>query len=541
MMRLSQFLKLLAGSFLAGVVCPELSAQDALVTNVSRFEIPFEVEVPAGEKAQGFAVLYSSIDNGATWEKLQTVPAAQQAFQFAAPRDGTYAFAVRMTDAAGNLQSAIVGSLPELQVTVDTTAPELRLELYEVSPGQVVLNWQTSESADSLKSLTLEYADGQSGKWIPVSATSVSTGQTSLQVAAGSVVSVRGTLVDNAGNRSSKSTQLVLKSSVSQSPTTTQHAAPLLPTIAGNQPMGPSPFANYGQSQAFSGMNPGISPTPNNTSALRTSAVNPPAIAHDGPHANAPIVPGATVVNNPTTGFTPSVQPTIPSSRQAIPAEASFANAEPSLVNSQLFDLIYQVEDVGPSGVGSVDIYITENGGQQWFRYGNDPDLQSPFQVDVRGEGTFGFAVRVRNGLGFADPPPQPGEAPSIVVTVDQTMPAVNLATPTVLSEGSGVVNFQWQISERLPAATPVRLEYSTTSTGPWTPAFDWQADTGNYQWPIRQGMPGAIYFRLLARDAAGNVGSAQTNQPVLIDLKRPTVRSLRVQAVSANRSIGGY
>ena len=47
--------------------------------------------------------------------------------------------------------------------------------------------------------------------------------------------------------------------------------------------------------------------------------------------------------------------------------------------------------------------------------------------------------------------------------------------------------------------------------------------------------MPASIYFRLLARDAAGNIGSAQTSQPVLIDLKRPKARMLGVQSASQN------
>jgi hypothetical protein len=42
--------------------------------------------------------------------------------------------------------------------------------------------------------------------------------------------------------------------------------------------------------------------------------------------------------------------------------------------------------------------------------------------------------------------------------------------------------------------------------------------------------MPPSLYFRLLARDAAGNVGMSQTIQPVIVDLKRPVGRILRVQ-----------
>ncbi|MEZ6041771.1 MAG: hypothetical protein R3C20_14795 [Planctomycetaceae bacterium] len=545
---------MLASTGLAGLALPDLSAQETVATNVSRFEIPFEVEAAPGETAQGFAVLYGSLDGGATWDKLQTVAAADEVFQFSAPRDGTYAFAVRMADAAGNLQSEIVGSRPELQVRVDTTAPELRLDLYEVAPGEVVLGWQTPDAAADLQSLSLEYADGQDGRWKTVPVTQPTLGQTSLQVAAGSVVSVRGTLVDAAGNQTHKSAQLVLKpvGAPQKDPTSLPTASPNTPTgstvsnqAVGSglpvQAMGPNPFAPTGNGPTFAGISPQIAPG--------TSATRPPAaVPFAGGFTNAgsvmpPVAPGFTqpAVAGPVPGYSSAPVTSTPPAAAAIPAQQTVGSNQPLLVNSSIFDLMYQVEDVGPSGVGSVEIYITENGGQEWFTYGNDSDLQSPFQVDVRGEGTFGFAVRVRNGLGFVDPPPQPGDVPSIVVTVDQTAPLIHMAAPTVRPDGSGIVDLQWQITEQMPSGSPVRLEYSTAPTGPWTPAFDWQSDAGYYQWPVRPGTPPSMYFRLLARDAAGNVGSVQTTQPVLIDLKRPTVSGLRIQAVSTGRPTPGY
>jgi hypothetical protein len=84
-----------------------------------------------------------------------------------------------------------------------------------------------------------------------------------------------------------------------------------------------------------------------------------------------------------------------------------------------------------------------------------------------------------------------------------------------------------------------VRLEYATAPNGPWTPVFDWQADQGGYQWAIRPGTPSSLHFRLLARDGAGNVGVAQTPQAVIVDLKKPVGRLLRVQAASHSMSPG--
>jgi hypothetical protein len=48
--------------------------------------------------------------------------------------------------------------------------------------------------------------------------------------------------------------------------------------------------------------------------------------------------------------------------------------------------------------------------------------------------------------------------------------------------------------------------------------------------------MPPAVYFRLTARDQAGNLAAAQTPQPVVVDLKKPTARLIRVQPVQVQQ-----
>ncbi len=511
-MTLRQFLRMCRGPVAACAVTASGFAQETLVTNSARFQIPFEIETAAGESPQGFAVLFGSQNGGATWERLQTVPASQQHFQFAAPRDGIYAFAVRMMDAQGNLMSSVEGSRPELQVSIDTTAPELRLQLLESAPGQLFLNWQISDPNLEVKSLTLEYTEGQDGRWKKIEAAPVISGRVPLEVSEGTVISVRGAVMDSAGNRGTATTEVVLKARSGVRPDFQIAATPQSGNSVNVEPIGVNPFSQ--QHSGFDNLSIG---TTNETP--KTS--RPTAAAQTGFNAAEAFVPETAVpLTNPATRF----------------QRGAAAPADRQLVNNCVFDLVYEVQDVGPSGVGAVELFVTEDGGQQWFRYGNDTDLQSPLQVDVQGEGTFGFAVRVRNGLGIADPPPQPGEAPAIVVTVDQTAPLVKFSQPTVIPEGNGLVVLKWEVSDQNPSPAPIRLEYAESGTGPWKPIFDWQQDTGSLRWPVPQGSSPALHFRLLACDAAGNVSTQQSAQPVLIDMKRPTVSGLRVQAVSNAR-----
>ena len=504
-------------------------AEEPLVTNVGRFEIPFEIEAEPGQRPEGFAVLFSSQDGGRTWEKLSTVPAVSQGFTFTAPRDGHYSFAIRTTDAQGNLQQAIQGSPPELEVIVDTVSPDVQLELMEGGNGQIFVNWVIKDASVAPQTLSIEYADGTDGRWKPVRFVPAVNGQAAIQCGGSSVVSVRAAVKDVAGNQGERSSQLVLRNTgvatnAGVANSYSQSNAPAL---------GPSPFTSMNSAdQPYAG-NGLTLPTNSNGTFLPDAPVataETPKIqsgSSSGSMLQIPTGPAQMQYATNPVAFYDSPTP-------GVMKEASYQPVTGAqVIKHHIFDLEYQVDDVGPSGVSAVELYVTEDGGQNWFTYGNDDDLRSPVLIDTRGEGTFGFAVRVRNGLGFADDPPQPGQAPEMVVTVDESLPVIELAQPTMRTDGFGTIHLSWQVRDRNPATTPVRLEYAAAPNGPWTPVFDWQYDQSSYQWGVRPGTPTQMYFRLLARDAAGNVASAQTTQAVVVDLRRPVGRLLRVQAVS--------
>jgi len=507
-------------------------AEEPVVTNIGHFQIPFDVETEPGQAVQGYAVLFGSQDAGSRWDRLQSVPAAQSVFMFAAPRDGRYSFAIRMTDLQGNVQAPAANSPPELDVIVDTIAPDLKLELFESGASQPVVNWTCTDTSAVPESLVIEFAEGGNGRWKPLQMRPSANGQTLIPVTAGSVVAVRASISDLAGNRVEATSQIVSPGGAIAA----NNGATAAPQQYRPAALGPSPFSPPASSQPRKA-NPPVKPTtsPGATASLPTPGSAVPAAG--APFTAPPLTMPATVPMNPAqppiAGFTNANGYPAPKEAQAV-----VDPAKPQIVNVHIFDVDYQVEDVGPSGVGAVELFVTENDGQEWFRYGNDADLKSPFHVDVRGEGTFGFAVRVRNGLGFVDAPPQPGQVPEIAVTVDGSAPVIEFSQPTLRADGFGTMDLAWQVSDAHPHATPVRLEYSTTPAGPWTPVFDWQINHNGYQWAIRPGIPSSLYFRLLARDEAGNIGTAQTPQPVIVDLIKPIGRLLRVQAVSHSAAV---
>ncbi|MEZ6129067.1 MAG: hypothetical protein R3C59_10310 [Planctomycetaceae bacterium] len=561
--------------FAALTVSASAVAAGPLTTNTTSFRIPFAVESSNGTAPGGQAILFASRDGG-PFEQIQRVPADRRGFQFSAPAEGRYAFAVRVTDAGGQVAGDAEPLTPELEVIVDTTPPVLHLQLAEKAPGEVSVSWTCSEAGVTPGSLRLEYAEGSDGRWMPLNSVAQATGQTTVQSRPGSSVSVRGFISDLAGNQGGGSGQIVLNASAtrSQSPNTAETRSASGSVMKGSQAFGASPFPAFGQDSPVAAT-PSVSQSVNDeTNAEPVISFPPkslPGYRVPAPNGSGFGIPGATqptplYINSgssggPTLSSAPAIQQQ-PVHRQSVPSFhatpathnqspgngltaagfSSYSVPTPSvhggqLVNNRVFDIAYEVQDVGPSGVSAVQLFVTENNGQEWFRYGDDADMRSPFPVDTRGEGTFGFEVRVRNGLGFSDPPPQPGDLPSIVVTVDQTPPVAELAQPKVVASGQGHIQLEWRVTDTHPSATPVRLEQAVSTSGPWTPVFDWQTDRRTLDMPILPGMPNAVYFRLLARDEAGNVSVAQTPHPVLIDQQRPTAKLLSIQAASNTRS----
>ena len=203
-------------------------------------------------------------------------------------------------------------------------------------------------------------------------------------------------------------------------------------------------------------------------------------------------------------------------------------------MQSRQFQIDYQVDDVGPSGIAAVELFVTQNDGKKWYRYGIDEDRQSPFDVDVPGDGLYGFAMRVVSGAGLTDPPPRPGQKPDIVIEVDASPPVVQLFP---LKQGQGAqsnrILITWQAEDYNLAERPIALSWSPDPEGPWKLVTDWLPNTGEYVWTVPQGIPPRLYLRVVARDAIGNMARVDTPQPVLVDLARPSARIVNVESAT--------
>ena len=210
------------------------------------------------------------------------------------------------------------------------------------------------------------------------------------------------------------------------------------------------------------------------------------------------------------------------------------------------FDIGYQVEQQGPSGVHHVDLWVTRDDGQNWVKWSQHDGRETPIHVvlDARAntqrEGLYGFRLVPVSGAGLSEREPTRGDAPDMRVIVDLTPPRIEWYDPVADPHDPGVLVFQWRATDQNFGDNPITLEWAENRAGPWrsvaetadavVPAARTDAaarrlpNNGRYPWRVPTGLPPRVYIKITARDAAGNEQVGIT-EPVLIDLHKPRAK----------------
>ena len=205
----------------------------------------------------------------------------------------------------------------------------------------------------------------------------------------------------------------------------------------------------------------------------------------------------------------------------------------PRMVNSRLFELEYDIDSVGPSGIARVELWGTRDGGKTWRSFAVNYNKRSPLLVSVDEEGVYGFRVVVTNGSGLGGIPPKSGDVPDLWIGVDLTKPTARIVSAQQgVDAEAGQLIISYRADDKMLAARPVSLSFAETHGGPWIPIASGLENTGRYAWPVDSRTPSQFFLRLEVRDEAGNVGVHETADPVTIDQARPTIRVRDVHPV---------
>lgn len=485
---------------------------DTWPLNQRGFDIPIRIDQARRAEIREL-ILLASTDQGRTWNKVAVASPEQQQFAFQAPTDGVYWFSICVVDRQGNQDppdpfQAQVGQ----KVLVDTVRPELRIVSAERQGDDVVVRWEAIDQNLDLGTLRLQYRTTETppGVWNPVHVAPAVAGQALFRPAGVGAVSVRLEVQDLAKNASSAQAE-----------------------VAGG--MATTAYTTTGQGKDWTpihGGQPAV--VRENPPRERPENVAPLGTGTNSPH------PGASVVASSQPGLT-GVSPAVPA-----PPRPPRGPAPPAqMVNSNRVTLDYEVARFGPSGVGSVDLYVTRDEGRTWQRIGGEANLGAAGPADLQGtgpmrrsltvdlpeDGVYGFHLVVRSGAGLGKPPPQNGDPPQMRVEVDRTAPEARLYAPEPDPRRRDSLILRWTATDRNLTANPVTLQSARQQGGPWENIGPAELpNTGQFVWQVPPtGIPPRVYLRLTVRDTAGNNGVAETTEPVLVDLTEPEVRLIGV------------
>ena len=188
------------------------------------------------------------------------------------------------------------------------------------------------------------------------------------------------------------------------------------------------------------------------------------------------------------------------------------------MVNTKKFTMNFEVKDVGTTGISTVDLWCTQDM-RTWKKLESVQQLANALVVEVKEEGTFGFTLVAHNGNGLSKAPPQAGELPQVWVSVNTTPPAVAISGVEMsLTSKTPSMIIRWTAKDRNFGPRPVTLSYAANAEGPWTLLSANVENTGRYEWPLPATVPPTMYMRVQAADLNGNVGYAQTENPVHLE-----------------------
>jgi hypothetical protein len=204
------------------------------------------------------------------------------------------------------------------------------------------------------------------------------------------------------------------------------------------------------------------------------------------------------------------------------------------LVRSKRINLNYDVQEVGKSGVSVVELWYTDGKSWQLRNQKRDPQPPYVYDIELEAEGLYGFSLVARSGVGLGEQPPRVGDPPQIWIEADWTKPRVSLHRVEV-GQGidTGSLFVTWSAEDlNLDRDGSITLSYAERPDGPWTAFAPNQNNTGRYVWRMPPAVPFQFYVRVEATDRAGNVGNADSGEPVKVDLNRPKARVTTIEPV---------
>ncbi|MSQ94494.1 MAG: hypothetical protein EXR98_08050 [Gemmataceae bacterium] len=492
-------------------------ATDAAASQSSRhftksqtFDLPIKMDAAERLKLQEFRLYMRTPST--PWQLHDRGSATQTKFTCKVPRDGEYWFTLVIVDREGCMDPPDVNlEAPGQRVIVDTVAPVIQVQSWTSPENDMCLRCTVQDANPD--HATLKAVCRTDGGDIPLELVPNQPGTFRLKGETLMRFPVVVSVMDLAKNVSTKEVNVREMISSALIPPVPKGRAEVAQTGGNTDPRGigslPPPR-----------FDPPPPPPKTDTPSKVVDFVAPPPPLNPGSSSNA--------------GTPPSNVAPPPVKTPALPPETAQPGSAPhQLINTTRAAIDFRIDQVGPSGLGKVEIYMTRDKGQTWHRLSEAADKRSPADVNLPGDGVYGIRIVVTNGNGFGGKAPVRGDAPHCTLEVDTTAPFVQLRSAEVIAS-SGHVELRWNATDNNFGADPVSLFYRTSPDGAWQVIARGVKNDGVHRWTFPRDAGGQFFFKIEAADRAGNMSQDISRQPVVIDMTEPRATVVGVTGSAA-------
>jgi hypothetical protein len=489
---------------------PSAQTPKKMYTKTAKFDLP--VQMHESLRANVHEVRLYVKTATTSWKLQEAGQATLTRFTYRVPEDGEYWFSLATVDRNGKQTPEDVSQeAPSLRVVVDRQPPALVVQPWTSPEGEAALRCTVQDPNADLASLrmvartptgemALEPLPGHAGAFRLRGAEAATTVRVTAADLAGNLAAHEVEAKDLPGARASAPRSAPETTSVSARPDSRPHAnsAPALPLVSNVAPPNQTPSIIEG---------------PAKTTPFESVAVTRPPVTQVAHVTPAPMA-------LETAGAIPlPAKASAPAALEAGPRGT--APSDRQLLNTTRASVEYRIDQVGPSGVGKVEVFVTNDQGQSWQRLREYPDRRSPADVDLPGEGVFGIRLVITNGNGFGGKPPHRGDQPDCWIEVDTTSPAVQLRPIDIVAQ-SGQLDIKWTASDKNLSPEPVSLYFRTRPDAPWQLIARNVKNEGSYRWPFPRDLGSNFFFKVEVTDQAGNTARVESPSPTVLDMTEP-------------------
>jgi hypothetical protein len=519
----------------------------------AKIDVPIRYNPNLKDSIQTLQLHYSR-DEGRTWALARSADPSQTKFAFEAPGDGLYWLAMVTVDKNGTQTPSDPSKFTSpMKIFIDTKPPIVQIKSIERNNDEINVSWTVDEPNPDWNKFQLDYRTTEAF-WTPVNVKGSASGSARFRLANAGQISIRVTAYDLAGNRTeevknySGAPSVIPSKETGSSIQTARFQPPpsdlMLP--GGGGPATPTNPVPPGPPPVVNPVPPAPSPA-NNNPPLRPAPSSSDIEFHNPDPRTAGPLPGSTGLGSQDRALpTHSAQNEVPTGASVV----NSANLPPlQVINVTRFDVAFDVENRGPSGVSRAEIWVTRDDGKNWQRWDVSEKGESPVTVDLgkhgnnqQIEGVYGIKIILQSGAGLSSGPPVSGDVPDMRVDVDLAPPTVKIYEPVVDRNQRDTLILRWQATDRNLSAEPITLEWGEGQDGPWNPIVTMEngnvplnttnsgakriPNTGQYSWKLPQNFPThQVYLRVTARDTAGNIAEHKTLKPILVDRNTPVAR----------------